>query len=74
MTAWSQHLMDYWHQDNQLKGLASEWEYMGDAGEFQDPFANFPRENVERMRQVRSDYDPLDVFSRLNWGGFKLSR
>ncbi|KAF3012878.1 hypothetical protein E8E14_011519 [Neopestalotiopsis sp. 37M] len=74
MTSWSRSLLDYWHQENQLMGLSHEWLYMGDAGEFQDPYSTFPRENIERMRQVRSDYDPLEVFSRLNWGGFKLSR
>lgn len=45
---------------------------MGDAGEWQDPFAGFPKENVARMREIRSSYDPEGVFSRLNWGGFKL--
>jgi hypothetical protein len=27
---------------------------------------------VQKMRDVRAAYDPLGVFSRLNWGGFKL--
>jgi len=45
---------------------------MGDAGEFQDPFAGFPLENVRKMREIRDAYDPLGVFTRLNWGGFKL--
>jgi hypothetical protein len=45
---------------------------MGDAGEWQDPFAGFPQANVQRMKAVRAVYDPLRTFSRLNWGGFKL--
>ena len=45
---------------------------MGDAGDFQDPFTGFPLENVQRMRKIRDSYDPLGVFTRLNWGGFKL--
>lgn len=45
---------------------------MGDIGKFQDPFPGFPIENVKRMREVRDVYDPEGVFSRLNWGGFKL--
>ena len=37
MTAWAQQTVDYLHSLNQEKGLASEFIYMGDAGEFQDP-------------------------------------
>lgn len=54
------------------KGISSEFVYMGDAGEWQDPFVGFPAANVRRMKAVRSAYDPLGTFSRLNWGGFKL--
>lgn len=45
---------------------------MGDAGEFQNPFSGFPLENVNKMKDIRSSYDPLGVFTSLNWGGFKL--
>lgn len=54
------------------KSLSSEFIYMGDAGEWQDPYAGFPPTNVERLRAIRAAYDPDGVFSRLNWGGFKL--
>ena len=46
---------------------------MGDAGEWQDIFAGFAPENVQRMKKVQADYDPGRVFSTLNRGGFKLS-
>ncbi|KAH8669057.1 hypothetical protein BX600DRAFT_435563 [Xylariales sp. PMI_506] len=72
MTNWARSFSDYWHQDNLDKGLGSDFIYMGDAGEFQDPFPGFPAENVQRLLEVRDAYDPLGVFSRLNWGGFKL--
>ena len=45
---------------------------MGDAGEWQDPFAGYAQGNVEKMKSVRAAYDTGGVFSRLNWGGFKL--
>lgn len=70
--AWSRQLAEHLHSINVEKGIASEFVYMGDAGEWQDPFEGFPTENVARMRSIRADYDPLGVFSRLNWGGFKL--
>jgi len=70
--AWSRQLTEHLHAINQEKGIASEFVYMGDAGEWQDPFAGFPAENVQRMWDIRAAYDPNKVFSRLNWGGFKL--
>jgi hypothetical protein len=73
MTNWATKFADYWHAQNQALGLAVDFLYMGDAGETQDPFLGFPLENVVRMKAIRADYDPLGVFSRLNWGGFKLS-
>jgi hypothetical protein len=45
---------------------------MGDSGEFQNPYLGFPAANVQRMRDVRTAYDPAGVFTTLNWGGFKL--
>lgn len=72
MTAWSKSLIEHMHTMNKAKGLTSEFLYMGDAGEYQDPFATFPPENVERAKAVRTKYDPDKVFQRLNWGGFKL--
>jgi FAD/FMN-containing dehydrogenase len=72
MTNWAHKTLDYLHTLNQEKGLATEFIYMGDAGEFQDPFPTFPLENVQRMRDIRNFYDPQGVFTKLNWGGFKL--
>jgi FAD/FMN-containing dehydrogenase len=57
---------------NKQNGLAREFVYMGDAGEWQDPFAGFAPANVQRMREIRAAYDPNGTFSKLNWGGFKL--
>ncbi|KAH6880694.1 FAD binding domain-containing protein [Thelonectria olida] len=72
MTNWAQSFVEGWHAENEAKGLASDFIYMGDAGEFQDAFAGLPLKNVRRLRAVREQYDPEAVFSRLNWGGFKL--
>jgi hypothetical protein len=74
VTNFARNVLDEMHAENQAKGLASEFLYMGDASEFQDPFLGFPPENVQRMKDVRASYDPLDVFTRQNWGGFKLPR
>ncbi|KAL3476505.1 FAD binding domain protein [Aspergillus californicus] len=70
--SWSRLLLDRLHAINQEKGIASEFVYMGDAGDWQDPFAGFPAENVARLRSIQDSYDPVGVFTRLNWGGFTL--
>ncbi|KAI0147047.1 hypothetical protein GGR57DRAFT_477713 [Xylariaceae sp. FL1272] len=72
MSLWASQLADYWQSQNEEIGLASDFLYMGDTSETQDPFQGFPRENVDRMVRIRRDYDPLRVFTALNWGGFKL--
>ncbi|KAJ5673433.1 hypothetical protein N7507_002560 [Penicillium longicatenatum] len=69
---WARQLTEHLHGLNKKSGLARDFVYMGDAGEWQDPFAGFSPENVERMREIRTAYDPKKTFSKLNWGGFKL--
>ncbi|EMR66280.1 putative fad binding domain-containing protein [Eutypa lata UCREL1] len=73
ITSWAKNFIEYHHSINQDLGVAHEFLYMGDAGEFQDPYLTFPAENVEKLRAVRTSYDPGHVFSKLNWGGFKLA-
>jgi len=70
--AWSRYWTDQLHELNKEKNIASEFIYMGDAGDWQNPFPGFPPENVERMKAIRAAYDPNETFSRLNRGGFKL--
>ncbi|QKX55035.1 uncharacterized protein TRUGW13939_02126 [Talaromyces rugulosus] len=69
---WARQLTEHLHGLNKHKGLARDFVYMGDAGEWQDPFAGFAPANVQRMREIRAAYDPNGTFSKLNWGGFKL--
>ncbi|VUC35662.1 unnamed protein product [Clonostachys rosea] len=72
MTAWHRSLLEREHSINKQKGLATEFIYMGDAGEFQSPFPEYGAGNMEKMRQIRDAYDPDLTFTKLNWGGFKL--
>ncbi|CAK7215069.1 hypothetical protein SCUCBS95973_002353 [Sporothrix curviconia] len=72
VTSWSQRLITQMHTINQKKGLASEFVYMGDAGEWQDPWAGMAPGNVEKAKKIRNAYDPTGVFRFLNYGGFKL--
>ncbi|KAI9932447.1 hypothetical protein ASPWEDRAFT_122609 [Aspergillus wentii DTO 134E9] len=70
--AWSRQLITNLHEKYKVKDLTSEFVYMGDAGEWQDPYLGFPEENIQKMRDVQAGYDANGVFSSLNWGGFKL--
>jgi FAD/FMN-containing dehydrogenase len=72
ITSWSRQLTENLHRVNEELGLARDHVYMGDAGEWQNPFDSFPEASVDRMRTIRAAYDPSGTFSRLNWGGFKL--
>lgn len=69
---WAKNFIDYHHSVNQDLGVASKFIYMGDAGEFQNPFLGFPAENVLRLNDIRTRYDPDLVFAKLNQGGFKM--
>lgn len=64
--------MDRFHQMNKLQGLATDFVYMGDAGGNQAVFEHYGDENFRKMREIRDQYDPQLVFTRLNYGGFKL--
>ncbi|KAK7446490.1 hypothetical protein CaCOL14_010898 [Colletotrichum acutatum] len=72
MTAWSQNFLAHHHEINRQLGLATEFVYMGDAGEWQKPFPAYGQGNLQKMKDIRAQYDPNMVFSKLNWGGFKL--
>lgn len=72
VTNWARRFINYWQADNTAKGLGHPFIYAGDAGEFQDLFEGYPLDSVKRMKAIRDIYDSEDVFTRLNWGGFKL--
>jgi FAD/FMN-containing dehydrogenase len=70
---WGRVTTERLHALNRRKGVASEYIYMGDAGDWQDAFAGVPRANVARLKRIQRAYDPESVFTRLNTGGFKLT-
>lgn len=73
MSAWSETLAARLHAENKAKDLAHPLLYMGDAGEFQNPFQTFFSANtLRRLRRIRKEYDPASVFTRNVWGGFKM--
>ncbi|KAH8890360.1 putative FAD-binding oxidoreductase [Thozetella sp. PMI_491] len=72
ITTWSQKLITQMHEMNKAKGISSEFIYMGDAGEWQDPWAGMDQNNVAKLKTIRDAYDPDGTFKYLSYGGFKL--
>ncbi|PGH30848.1 hypothetical protein GX50_06391 [[Emmonsia] crescens] len=48
--------------------------YMNYADPSQDPLGSYGKENVDYIRRVAEEYDPLGAFQRRVPGGFKISR
>ncbi|KAL3463484.1 hypothetical protein BJX64DRAFT_256825 [Aspergillus heterothallicus] len=69
---WARVLTERLHAANRRKGVASEYIYMGDAGDWQDAFAGVPKANIARLKKIQRTYDPEGVFTKLNSGGFKF--
>jgi hypothetical protein len=47
--------------------------YLNDADETQDVFGGYPAANVQRLKQIRSKYDPKMVYTKLMPGGHKVA-
>ncbi|KAH7140949.1 FAD binding domain-containing protein [Dactylonectria macrodidyma] len=72
VTTWARNFLEHYHAENNALGLATELLYGGDSADYQNPLLTYPQKNQEKLRRIRDVYDPDLVFTRLNWGGFKL--
>ncbi|KAH7250924.1 FAD binding domain-containing protein [Fusarium tricinctum] len=72
VTTWARTFLEGFHAENKDLGLSTGFLYGGDVAEYQNPLLQYPQKNVDKMRRIRDKYDPDRVFSKLNWGGFKL--
>ncbi|KAM0276719.1 hypothetical protein ACHAQH_006487 [Verticillium albo-atrum] len=70
--SWAKNLLERLHKVNKEKGLSTEFLYIGDAAEWQDPIQTYGEDNLKRLRAARDQYDPILVFTKLAWGGFKI--
>ena len=53
-------------------GLDHRYLYMNYASQFQDPIRGYGDKNVARLKKIAKEYDPDEVFQRLQPGYFKL--
>ena len=57
---------------NKAKGIAIDLIYLNDAADHQKAFDTIPKGNLHRLKEIREEYDPELVFTKLCLGGFKL--
>lgn len=69
-------LVRAYHEDlNQYAsslGINWNWIYLDYAHGEQDPISTFGEEQIKKMREVSSKYDPHSVFQKLRGSGFKI--
>ncbi|KAF2710660.1 FAD linked oxidase-like protein [Pleomassaria siparia CBS 279.74] len=63
---------DAWRQLSQERGLEVPYIFMNDASRDQNPIASYGQQNVQRLKTIASEYDPEQVFQKLQNGGFLL--
>jgi hypothetical protein len=55
-----------------IDGGLLEWTYLNYADKSQSPLASYGPENVRKIRDAASKYDPEGLFQTLCPGGFKI--
>lgn len=55
------------------KSYIASYLYMNDAGKGQRVFQSYPAANLRRLKQIRSKYDPLRIYTNLLVGGWKVA-
>ena len=63
-----------WKELGEPRGLHVPFLYMNDASRDQNPLGSYGRGSVARLKRVSAKYDGLQVFQRLQNGGFLLNR
>lgn len=53
--------------------MVSKFIYLNDADKGQDVWGGYPKENVRKLQEIRSKYDPERVFTDLMPGGWKVA-
>lgn len=69
----AQSLIDGAVQRAKARGVYNQYQYLNYAAQFQSPIQSYGRENVQFLKKVSREYDPLQVFQR-KVGGYKLPR
>jgi len=68
----AEHFLTEVTKELKAKGLFAEYIYMNDAGEGQKVFESYGKKNLKKLKAIRKKYDPLNVYSNLMPGGWKV--
>lgn len=55
------------------KSYIATYLYMNDAGKGQRVFQSYPAANLQKLKSIRTKYDPLGVYTNLLVGGWKVA-
>lgn len=59
--------------ESRKRGLASTYIYMNYASPYQKVIEGYGSTNVAKLKSIAKKYDPMEVYQRLQPGGFKLN-
>ncbi|EEB94796.1 hypothetical protein MPER_06334 [Moniliophthora perniciosa FA553] len=69
---WSRDLLAWGAEESQRRGLGAPWLYLNYALPWQPVYESFGAANHQKMKDLKAQYDPENVFGRLWPGGYKL--
>ncbi|ESK85740.1 fad binding domain-containing protein [Moniliophthora roreri MCA 2997] len=69
---WSRDLLTWGAEESQRRGLGSSWLYLNYALPWQPVYESFGAANHQKLKDLKAQYDPENVFGQLWPGGYKL--
>ena len=72
VNAWLKSTTEAINNATKAAGIFDAYNYMGDAAGWQEVYAGYGDENVEKLKNVSRAYDPERLFQTLLPGGFKI--
>ncbi|ESK84369.1 fad binding domain-containing protein [Moniliophthora roreri MCA 2997] len=69
---WNQDLLAWGTEESKARGLEVPWLYLNYALPWQPVYESFGAANHQKLKDLKNQYDPENVFGRLWPGGYKL--
>ncbi|KAF2677131.1 FAD-binding domain-containing protein [Lentithecium fluviatile CBS 122367] len=65
---------DKWEELGKARGLYLPYLFMNDASRDQNPLASYGEKNLQRLKEIAAEYDPTQLFQKVQNSGFLLSK
>ncbi|KAK7043935.1 hypothetical protein VNI00_008101 [Paramarasmius palmivorus] len=69
---WIRDVISWGTQESKARGLEAPWLYLNYALPWQPVYESFGASNLQKLKDLKAQYDPENVFGQLWPGGFKL--